>query len=48
MYLDFNQDDYETFEEYINAIIEDHNSYRPSYALQYKTPIEYRIQLEFK
>ena len=47
MYLDFNQDDYETVEEYINAIIEDHNNYRPSYALQYKTPIEYRTQLRF-
>ena len=46
--LDFNQDDYETIEEYINAIIEDHNNYRPSYALQYKTPIEYRTQLGFK
>ena len=46
--LDFNQDEYETVEEYINAIIEDHNTYRPSYALQYKTPIEYRTQLGFK
>lgn len=42
MYMDFNQDDYETVEDYINAIIDDHNNYRPSYALNYKTPIEYR------
>lgn len=48
MCLDFIQDDYETFDEYINAIIEEHNSYRPSYALQYKIPIECRIQLGFK
>lgn len=40
--------DYETVEEYINAIIEDHNNYRPSYALKYKTPIEYRTQLGFQ
>lgn len=48
MYIDFNQDDYKNVEEYINAIIEDHNNYRPSYALKYKTPIEYRTQLGFK
>ena len=48
MYIDFNQDDYETVEEYINAIIYDHNYLRPSYALNYKTPIEYRTQLGFQ
>lgn len=48
MYIDFNQEDYETVEEYINAIIHDHNYLRPSYALNYKTPIEYRTQLGFK
>ena len=48
MYIDFNQDDYETVEDYINAIIYDHNYLRPSYALNYKTPIEYRTQLGFK
>ena len=48
MYLDFNQDDYEMVEEHISVIIEDHNNYRPSYTLQYKTPIEYRTQLGFK
>ena len=31
----------------INAIIEDHNNYRRSYALNYKTPIEYRTQSGF-
>lgn len=45
MYIDFNQDDQETVEDYNNAIINDHNYLRPSYALQYKTPIEYRTQL---
>ena len=48
MYLDFNQNDYNDVESYINAIIDDHNNYRPSYALKYKTPIEYRTQLGFK
>ena len=48
MYIDFDQDDYETVEEYISAIIDDHNNYRPSYALKYKTPIEYRTQLGFQ
>ena len=47
MYIDFNQNDYETVEDYINAIIYDHNYLRPSYALNYKTPIEYRTQLGF-
>lgn len=45
--IDFNQDDYETVEDYINAIIYDHNYLRPCYALNYKTPIEYRIQSGF-
>ena len=48
MYIDFNQEDYKTVDDYINAIIYDHNNYRPSYALQYKTPVEYRTQLGFK
>ena len=47
MYIDFNQNDYETVEDYINDIIHDHNYLRPSYALNYKTPIEYRIQSGF-
>jgi transposase InsO family protein len=47
MYIDFNQNNYETVQDYIKAIIEDHNNYRPSYALNYKTPIEYRTQLGF-
>jgi transposase InsO family protein len=47
MCIDFNQDDYETVEDYINAVIDDHNNYRPAYALKYKTPVEYRTQLGF-
>lgn len=47
-YIDFNQDDYDNVEDYINAIIYDHNYLRPSYALNYKNPIEYRTQLGFK
>ena len=47
MYIDSNQDVYATIKEYIEAIIYDHNYLRPSYALNYKTPIEYRNQLGF-
>ena len=47
IYIDFNQQDYENVEEYIADIIYDHNHLRPSYALNYKTPIEYRNQLGF-
>ena len=35
-------------EDYIDAIIYDHNYLRSSYALNYKTPIGYRTQLGFK
>ena len=48
IFVDFKQNDYETVEEFINAVIYDHNYLRPSYALNYKTPIEYRTQLGFK
>ena len=48
MYIDFNQNDYDNVEDYINNIVYDHNNIRPSYALDYKTPIEYRTQLGFK
>ena len=48
MFIDFNLNDYETIEEFINAVIYDHNYSRPSFALNYKTPIEYRTQLWFK
>ena len=48
IFVDLKQNDYETVEEFINAVIYDHNYLRPSYALNYKTPIEYRTQLGFK
>ena len=47
MYIDFNQENYETVQDYINAIIDDNNNFRPSYALKYKTPIQYRTELGF-
>ncbi len=46
--IDFNQNDYETIQEFIDYIIYDHNNLRPSYALKYKTPIQYRTELGFK
>ena len=48
LYIDFSQEDFDTVEDYINAIIHDHNYLRPSYALKYKTPIEFRILSGFK
>ncbi len=47
MYIDFDINNYNTVQEYIEDIIKDNNEYRPSYALNYKTPVEYRIQLGF-
>ena len=47
MKVDFNEKDFENVQEYIDAVIFDHNHLRPSYALKYKTPIEYRTQLGF-
>lgn len=47
MYIDFDINNYNTVQEFIEDIIKDNNEYRPSYALNYKTPIEYRIQSGF-
>lgn len=47
MYIDFDINNYTTVQEFIDDIIYDNNNIRPSYALQYKTPIEYRTQLGF-
>ena len=48
MYIDFDINNYNTVQEFIDDIVWDNNNYRPSYALNYKTPIEYRTQLGFK
>lgn len=48
MYIDFDINDYSTVEKFIEDIVKDNNEYRPSYALNYKTPIEYRTLLGFK
>ena len=48
MYIDFDINNYNTVQDFIDDIIWDNNNYRPSYALNYKTPIEYRTQLGFK
>ena len=36
------------YEVKILSICKNNNNYRPSYALNYKTPIEYKTQLGFK
>ncbi len=43
MYVDFDINNYNTVQEFINDVIWD--NYRPSYTLNYKNPIEYRAQL---
>ena len=48
MYIDFDVNNYNTVKEFIDDIIWDNNNYRPSYALNYKKPIEYRTQLGFQ
>ena len=47
MYIDFDINNYNTVQEFIEDVIKDNNEYRPSYALNYKTPVEYRTQLGF-
>ena len=48
MYIDFDINNYNTVQEFIDDIVWDNNNYRPSYKLKYKTPVEYRTQLGFK
>ena len=48
MCIDFDINDYSTVEKFIEDVVKDNNEYRPSYALNYKTPIEYRTLLGFK
>ena len=47
MFIDFDVNNYNTVEEFIKDVVRDNNEYRPSYKLNYKTPIEYRTQLGF-
>ena len=48
MHIDFDKNNYNTVQEFIEDIVRDNNHFRPSYALQYKTPIEFKTQLGFK
>ena len=48
MYIDFDINNYNTVQEFMDDIVWDNNNYRPSFALQYKNPVEYRTQLGFK
>lgn len=48
MNIDFDINNYNTVQEFINDIVYDNNYFRPRYALQYKNPVEYRTQLGFK
>ena len=48
MHIDFDKNNYNTVQDFIDDIVYDNNYFRPSYALNYKTPIEYKTQLGFK
>ena len=47
MKLDFDEDGFDTVQEFIDYIIYYHNNLRPSYSLNYKTPVQYRTELGF-
>ncbi len=47
IFIDFNVNNYENVQDFINDIIYDYNNFRPAYALNYKTPIQYRIELGY-
>lgn len=48
MYIDFDINNYSTVQQFIDDIVYDNNYLRPSYALNYKTPVEYKNQLGFQ
>lgn len=47
MYAEGWHRNFETPEEMINTFVDYYNNYRPAYALQYKTPVQYRTDLGF-
>ncbi len=47
IFIDFNVDKYENVQDFIADVIYDYNNFRPAYALNYKTPIQYRTELGF-
>ena len=48
MYIDFDKNNYNTIQEFVDDIVKDNNYFRPSYALNYKTPVEYKTKLGFR
>lgn len=47
LFLDFNINDYNSIYDFIDMFIKYYNYERPSFKLEYKTPIEYKTQLGF-
>lgn len=47
-YIDFDINNYSTVQAFIDNIVYNYNYLRASYILNYKTPIDYRVQLGFK
>ena len=47
MYSEGWHNKFDTAQEMIEAYVEYFNNERPAYALQYKTPVQYRTELGF-
>lgn len=43
MYIDFDINNYNTVQEFIDNIVWDNNNYRPSFALQYKNQLSIEL-----
>lgn len=48
MCIDFNINNYNIVNKFIEGVIWHNNSYNLSFKLQYKNPVEFRPQLDFK
>lgn len=46
IYTDFNIDTEDDFESFIKRFVTYYNTERPSYKLDYKTPLQYRTEYE--
>lgn len=47
IYNDFDIDSYDSFDDFVKHYIYYYNYERPAYALNYKTPIQYKTDLGF-
>ena len=45
MHIDFNKNNYNTVQDFIDDIVRNNNNYRPSFALQYINPYHLKIYM---